>query len=298
MNLCSICIPCRTFSNNRLLVDKKMKNEMGISEQDYMELRNAKALLENPGLVAKITSMVGTPIEKGLEMLPANWQAKVGDVTQDALMYALKGALLTMKDTQSGQSYPRLHKIATTVSGAATGAFGLPGLIVDLPLSSLIMLRSIADIARANGEALDRIEVRLACLEVFAMGGPSKSDDAAESGYFAVRAALAKAVTDASKYLVEKMIIEEGAPALLRLITLIATRFQVQVTEKAAAMLVPIVGAVGGGVINLLFIDHFQDMSRGHFTIRRLERKYGTEIVRTEYERIVLPLREAQQKAA
>jgi hypothetical protein len=73
---------------------------------------------------------------------------------------------------------------------------------------------------------------------------------------------------------------------LIRLIALIAARFQIQVSEKAAAQMVPIIGAAGGAVINLLFIDHFQDMSRGHFTVRRLERQYGSETVRRAYEQI------------
>jgi len=30
------------------------------------------------------------------------------------------------------------------------------------------------------------------------------------------------------------------------------------------------------GRINLLFIDHLHEMSRGHFVDRKLERKYGT----------------------
>jgi len=146
------------------------------------------------------------------------------------------------------------------------------------------MLRSIADIGRSHGELLTTAESRIACLEVFALGGPSKHDDSSESGYFAVRGALARAVTEASEYLAEKTIIEEGAPALARLIAVIAARFQVQVSEKAAAMAIPVIGAIGGGGINLLFIDHFQDMSRGHFVVRKLERKYGADLVRTTYE--------------
>jgi hypothetical protein len=49
---------------------------------------------------------------------------------------------------------------------------------------------------------------------------------------------------------------------------------------------VPIVGAVGAGTINLVFINHFQDLAHGHFAIRRLERKYGQEFVREEYQRL------------
>jgi hypothetical protein len=43
---------------------------------------------------------------------------------------------------------------------------------------------------------------------------------------------------------------------------------------------------VGGAALNLAFAEHFQDLARGHFTVRRLERVYGADIVRAEYERI------------
>jgi hypothetical protein len=254
-----------------------------MSPEDIQELQAAKDLLENPGITAKLTNLLGTPIEKGLNLLPDNWRDKVGIATRDALMIALKGALFTMgSDTK--EAYPRWHKFAAALSGGVGGAFGLPALVIELPVSTTIMLRSIADIGRSHGELLTTAESRIACLEVFALGGQSKHDDSSESGYFAVRGALARAVTEASEYLAEKTIIEEGAPALARLIAVIAARFQVQVSEKAAAMAIPVIGAIGGGGINLLFIDHFQDMSRGHFVVRKLERKYGADLVRTTYE--------------
>jgi len=107
-----------------------------------------------------------------------------------------------------------------------------------------------------------------------------------ETGYFAVRAGLAQAVSEAAQYIATHAAAQEGAPALVRLVAMIASRFQIQVSEKAAAQAVPIIGAAGGALINLLFIDHFQDMSRGHFTIRRLERQYGADEIKREYERI------------
>ena len=258
---------------------------MTLSTEHLSELSVAKTLLENPGIAAKAVNLVGKPLEKGFELLPSNWKEKIGTATREALLFALRGALMTM-NAKSAEAYPRWHKFAAVVSGAAGGAFGLPALIVELPISTTIMCRSIADIARANGESLDQMTVRVACLEVFALGGSSKSDDGAETGYFAVRAALARAVSEAAQYLATHTVIEEGAPALVRLIVLIAARFQVQVSEKVAAQSIPIVGAAGGGLINLLFIGHFQDMSRGHFTVRRLERIYGESEVRLAYDRI------------
>jgi len=256
---------------------------MHISSEDVEQLRVAKTILENPGITAKLTNLLGAPIERGLDLLPNNWREKISVAAHEALTVALKGALLTM-GPYTEKAYPLWHKVAVTLSGGAGGVFGLPALVIELPVSTTIMLRSIADIGRSHGEMLSTAQSQIACLEVFALGGPSKYDNASESGYFAVRGALARAVTEASEYLAEKTILEEGAPALVRLVANIAARFQVQVSEKAAAMAVPVIGAIGGGGINLLFIDHFQDMSRGHFMVRKLERKYGPELVRMTYE--------------
>ena len=74
--------------------------------------------------------------------------------------------------------------------------------------------------------------------------------------------------------------------AMTRLISNIASRFGVAVSEKVAAQAVPIVGAIGGGLINALFVDHFQNTADAHFTVRMLERKYGADVVKREYERI------------
>ncbi len=118
------------------------------------------------------------------------------------------------------------------------------------------------------------------------MGRPT-SDDAAESGYFAVRAALARAVSEAAKYVAERAVIGDGGPVIIRLLAQIAARFNTVVGEKIMAQGVPVVGALGGATINVLFIEHFQDMARGHFTVRRLERKYGEDPVRQKYGEII-----------
>ena len=259
---------------------------MSFQETDLNDLKKAKTLLENPGIAAKITNLLGTPIEKGFELLPDKWNVKVGEVTQQALSKAVHTAVFTMKDSPGEEASDIWHKIAVATTGGLGGFFGLPALAVELPISTTIMLRSIADIARSEGETISKIESKIACIEVFALGGPSKSDNASESGYFAIRAALARSVTKAVEFIAEKGIAEEGAPALVRLIIQIAERFSIQVSEKAAAQAVPAIGAAGGAIINTLFIDHFQDMARGHFIVRRLERKYGKENVEATYKTV------------
>lgn len=254
-----------------------------VTDADIAALSNAKSLLESPGLAAKISSFVGTPIEKGIALLPAKWNAVVNDATRNAIETALKVALWTM-DHSSGKTPSNWwHKLAAGASGAAGGAFGLAALAIELPVSTTIMLRSIADIARSEGENLKLADAQLECVQVLALGGHSKSDDGTEIGYFAARAAMAKAVSEAAAHLAAQGITQHGSPALVRLIAQVASRFSIVVSEKAAAQAVPVVGAIGGAVINTLFIDHFQDMARGHFIVRRLERLHGAEEIKRLY---------------
>jgi hypothetical protein len=137
-----------------------------------------------------------------------------------------------------------------------------------------------------EGEDLTDPETALACLQVFALGGLKGETDAADSGYFAVRGLLAKSVAEAARFVAELGGVAEGAPVLVRLIAQIASRFGVVVTQKLAVKAMPIIGAVGGAAVNYAFIDHFQEMARAHFVVRKLERRYGKDIVRAAYERL------------
>jgi hypothetical protein len=258
-----------------------------LTKDDLADLKRAKALLENPGLAAKLSSMLGSPVEKGVKLLPASWQRSVHKATEAALVKALDVAVTSLGGRPRLSSQDRLHRVAAAASGAAGGAFGLAALSWELPLSTTLMLRSIADIASSEGENPRHIETKLACLEVFALGSTrDKRDNAADSGYFAARAAIASAVSEASAHLAKKGLSKSGAPALVRLVATIGARFGVVVSEKAAAQAIPIVGAAGGAMVNTLFIGHYQDMARGHFIVRRLEKIHGAEPVRAAYRRL------------
>lgn len=58
----------------------------------------------------------------------------------------------------------------------------------------------------------------------------------------------------------------------------------VQGTALIDQKTLPIIGALGGATVNLLFVSHFQKVAHGDFTVRRLERLYGAEIVWRRYE--------------
>jgi hypothetical protein len=51
--------------------------------------------------------------------------------------------------------------------------------------------------------------------------------------------------------------------------------------------LIALIRSEGGAIINTIFIDHFQDMAKGHFTVRRLEKIYGKEIIKAAFEELI-----------
>jgi hypothetical protein len=162
--------------------------------------------------------------------------------------------------------------------------------LTNVPGTQELLVEGLRRGARVIGAAprYDDPEAALSCVEVFALGGRVGSADVSESGYFAVRGMLAKTVTEAARFVAERGVLKEGAPILLKFVTQVAARFGLVVTQKVAAQALPLVGALGGAAVNYAFIEHFQDVARGHFTVRRLERLYGKERIRFEYDLIAL----------
>lgn len=266
---------------------------MEIDACDLEELRLAKRLLERPSLAIRLSDALGTPIERGMELLPQQWAETLQHAVHAALEKALAAAVRSLEKGTRMEASPRFHHLAVAAAGATGGAFGLPGLVFELPVSTTLMLRAIAGIARQEGEKLETLESRLACLEVFALGGVTTADDASETGYFALRAALSRSISEAARYLTHKGAIEGSAPVIARLIAAVGSRFGIVVTEKMAAMAVPAIGAAGGALVNTLFMSHFQDMATGHFKVRRLERIYGRPSVREAWNRLETNERDA-----
>lgn len=258
------------------------------TDPELAALRDAYSKLENPSLAVRLSSAVGMPIEAVTRELskraPEAVVSVVSKSTRKAIELVLQSALWSVgEDTQTNAS-PGLHTAAAMTTGAVAGFFGLGALMVELPVTTAIMFRSIADIARAEGESPKDPETALNCMQVFAMGSRlSDQDDAAETSYYGARLALGKAVTDALQYVVSQGVSGAGAPALVRFVSVLAQRFGIVVTQKAMAQAIPVVGAIGGGLVNTIFISHFQDMARGHFAIRRLERKYGEKVIEQAY---------------
>ena len=240
-----------------------------VAQDDLRALQKAKYDLEHVSFVMKAFNSIGTPIDTGMALIPAKYQVKVQQTIQQALRLAVKANLQTMKKDKPGKKASNsMYKLVTGFSGAAGGFLGVAGFTADLLVSTKFMMRSILDIARSQGEDVHDINTQLACLEVFALGGTSEDDDELDTSYYATRAALHSFMNQAGSYMakngtskiIESLAAQSSAP-LSKVVSEVAARYSLQVSEKFVAQVLPVFGAAAGASINVLFIAHFQKMA-------------------------------------
>ncbi len=238
--------------------------------------------LEHPSFAARLADYAGQPINSAIKYLPGAVNRRLRDAVRAAIFKCLEVAVGSLDRGDGSAPSDWTGKLVTGLTGGIGGFFGLVALPIELPLTTTLMLRNIAEIARTEGEDLQTLEAQLACLEVFALGGRSQTDKA-DVDYYAVRTVLSKLTADMAAYVMERGAIKASSPIVARLVGEIVSRFGLIVTERVAAGAVPLIGAVGGATVNMVFMDHFQRVARGHFTVRRLERVYGIEPIQGLY---------------
>lgn len=257
-----------------------------LTGEELAELTGAVRLLEADGFAARLSRIVGGPLRKLGHALPAPARHAVAVAADTALKVAFRVALSSLGKTGSPAPRNRLHQAAAAATGAIGGAFGFSSTLAELPISTAILLRSVAEIARAQGEDLTNPETALACMDVLGLGAERADAQGARSRYYLAREQLRQGLGDVDFVLVKQGVAAEIAPMLAGYLRALGARFGVVVSEKIAAQAIPVIGALGGAAVNATFAQHFQAMARGHFTVRRLERKHGAEAVRFEYERL------------
>lgn len=254
-----------------------------LSIKDELILSNAKKKMEEIGWAMIGLNKFGNKIEDGLNLLPKKQQEWLQQLSYKVLHGVVKSNLFSMKNsTAKTLPWNKTYKALVTSSGAIGGAFGATAFAVDLGVTSKLMMRSIMDIARSEGEDISQLDTQLACLQVFALGGKSKHDDGMETGYYASKIAVSSGVKGGTKAL--EGLLRGSTNPIMQFIATVASRFSIQVSEKFVAQAVPIIGAAGGASINLAFMNHFQNMAQAHFAIRRLERTYGSEVIEEVYK--------------
>jgi hypothetical protein len=256
-----------------------------LSPSHQKALQRAFGHLESQNFAARLADYAGQPVDRVLRVVPKVASSGLNHVLETVILRCLNLAIRSIDQRAKGPPATQLSSLLAGINGGVSGFFGVAALPIELPLTTTLMLRAIADTARHYGEDLSLLESRLACIEVFALGSRN-SQKRLDVGYYATRALLTKLSGDASTYLMERGAVSASTPVVSSLVSEIAARFGVVVSERFAASALPVLGAVGGATVNVIFMNHFQRVAQGHFIIRRLERLYGSATVRRQYEEL------------
>jgi hypothetical protein len=254
----------------------------GFSEDELQELREVARLhSEAAGLVIKLAGWAGEEAHKLVTKIPASWQARVEEAADLALRQSYELAAVTQPDAEAGgwlnralawTQGERWHQVATGVTGAVGGFGGLATALMELPVTTTLILRSIQEIAAAYGEDLRDEAVRAQCLGVFGFAGPLTGDDDMETGLFATRLVLT-------------------GSTVAEILKVVLPRFGLVVGEKLLAQATPVLGAAVAVTLNTTFTGFYQTMAHVHFRLRKLERQHDDEQVRACFERIAKNLK-------
>jgi EcsC protein family len=204
-----------------------------LSRAHHQALARAVDTLENPNFAARIADYAGAPVNRVVQLLPRRAGRGLSRAVEAAIQKCLKTAISSLAPAPN----PPATWLSTAIAGftgGVSGFFGMPALIVELPLTTTIMLRAIADIARHHGEDLNTLEARLACLQVFALGARGTAVRS-DLGYFAARALMTRLTGNAAAHVVERGAAELSGVMLNGLVAEIVSRFSIVVSDRVAA---------------------------------------------------------------
>jgi hypothetical protein len=249
----------------------------GLDDADRARLAEAAAiLLDARGIVIRSSEWLGGKLhgmgrrfaDLGPHLLGEDWQTRYQALVEGALRNAYRVGTLGLDGESERRPWRWFNKLVAAATGGASGFIGAPGIAADLPITTCLMMRSIAEIARSHGEDLASADTRHACIEVFAFGGPEIEDEDIDIAYWTIRGSLSHA-------------------SVTLLIRQVAARFGVMLSQKYLTQAVPLIGAAAGSTLNYVFMDYYQQMARVHFTLRELERRHDPDAVRACFDGLV-----------
>lgn len=282
---------------------------MSAEELDF--IHDAVRFLEGDHVLVSIAQKLGKPIDRLQQKLPDSARRIMHQAIEASLKKALQISIETIKAPEGKvpawkdasirtRHRALLHTAAVTTTGAISGAIGISALLVELPISTSIILRAISSVAQEWGHDLRSPETQLQCLYIFSLGSAlSSKDDELDTTYLASRIAYQRLLGEAAAFMGTHgtkdllLALDQGAPVLVRLLGLLTPAFERTVLKKFVSKALPVIGAAGGAAINAAFCHYFTQAARYHFGLLFLEQKYGTEMVRKGYGRIA----EAQLQA-
>jgi hypothetical protein len=175
------------------------------------------------------------------------------------------------------------------LGSATTMAEGIPGaqlvipslILTDVTSSMTLLSRHTCRIATAYGYSSNKPE-NLPHL----MAAMAPQTESSDEGYLALKTAVMTSIRESGQFMarttsmvLDRQLLEREAPQMIRLITYVADRLGIVVTQKELGVLVPIAGAVLNSSINVAFQQVGHQTAKDYFRRVILEDRYGEELV-------------------
>jgi len=245
-----------------------------LNADDFARIVEAAELyLSSRSALMGFISILGNLVHQGFRRLPEGWRDDIVHKIHETLEFALKVSIARMDDQPGRKSSGGRYTAIAVATGAGGGAFGLASVLAELPITTGLILRSIADIGRSCGERLDDPEFRATCVEVFAYGTPLDEED------------------EEIAFILARVGAIESASKISELVGKIAVRYAATLAPKIAAMSVPVTGAVLGAGVNWAYMNFYQSVARVLFMLLLIERKHDPAQVRSCFSSLVRELR-------
>lgn len=256
-----------------------MNMKSHIPTSDKQIIARSKHALEKNSFAIVLSRVAEKPLNLITGLLPDIAQENMAEVLRLILGKATEWALKTTGTKENPILRGRLcHRVAMIASGIVGGSGGAFTTTIELPVSTCLILRRIACIAEEEGHDASDPRIRFACVSILSLGGNSRGVKGEEIGYWTVRKATGKLVTEVINWGGK-----ETAPALAQFMTSVCSRFGIVLSEKAAIQAAPVMGGITGGAINTLFSEHYESIARAYFTLERLCLNYGEQAVSEVY---------------
>jgi hypothetical protein len=244
----------------------------GWVEEGLIKTFKAANRITNPQEVTRRFAAKGMKVDdvESLRYLPLSILDNVADSFRfsNSLMLGFEGMLL---------------------GGATTMAEGIPGaqlvipslILTDITTSLTLLSRHTCQVATAYGYSSR--EVKNLPHLIAAMAPKTETGD---EGYLALKTAVVTSISESGKFLartgavvIDRQVLEREAPQMIRLITYVADRLGVVLTEKELGIIVPVAGAVLNSSLNVAFQRLGHQTAKDYFRRLILEDRYGEEII-------------------
>jgi hypothetical protein len=127
-----------------------------LQEDEFARLvEAAETYISAQAVLMSFLATLGNAVHRGLTRIPQGWQNAITKTVRESLDVAQRLSISQMQNYPGHPSSEKLFAAMAVATGVAGGAFGLPAILAELPITTGLILRSIADVGRSHGGRLD-----------------------------------------------------------------------------------------------------------------------------------------------